>query len=103
MERVYRNIIEVINERANKKVIDYYHAVKIVHTKCEHMQKHFDNPQLVNLNKFNKVLWSLYKIIHEVSRIKVVNENPDERESWRHGQKPDDISVIQRTKKTLRE
>jgi hypothetical protein len=45
MLRAYEIIIQVIQERANKKSLDYYEVVKIAYTESENMAKYFDNPQ----------------------------------------------------------
>jgi hypothetical protein len=81
MLKAYESIIEVIKTKASKKPIDYYEAVKIAYTQCEHMRKHFDSPKGINnLNKDNKALWEFtYKIVNgeEKDRAMVVNKNPD--------------------------
>ena len=81
MERAYESILEVINDRTEKKgygtTIDYYEAARIAFTKSEYMRKHFDNPKGINnLNKDNKVLWEFtYRILYEEKeRVRVVNK-----------------------------
>ena len=84
MDRAYESIIDVINDRTEKKgneTIDYYEAVRIAYTESEYiMRKHFNSPKSINnLNKHNKALWEFtYRILHEEKeRIKVVNRDPD--------------------------
>ena len=46
MDRAYESIIDVINDRTEKKgneTIDYYEAVRIAYTESEYMRKHFDS------------------------------------------------------------
>ena len=83
MDRAYESIIDVINDRTEKKgyeTIDFYEAARIAYTKSEYMRKHFNSPKGINnLNKDNKALWEFtYRIINEEKeRVKVVNKNPD--------------------------
>jgi hypothetical protein len=83
MDRAYESILDVINDRTEKKgfeTIDYYEAARIAYTESEYMQKHFDSPKGINnLNKDNKVLWGFtYKILYEEKkRVRVVNKNPN--------------------------
>ena len=84
MDRAYESIIEVINDRTEKKgyetTIDFYEAARIAYTESEYMRKHFDSPKGINnLNKDNKALWEFtYRILNEEKeRVKVVNKNPD--------------------------
>jgi hypothetical protein len=84
MDRAYESIIDVINDRTEKKgyetTIDYYEAARIAYTESEYMQKHFDSPKgISNLNKYNKVLWEFtYRILYEEKeRVKVINKDPD--------------------------
>ena len=47
MDRAYESIIDVINDRTEKKgyeTIDFYEAVRIAYTENEYMRKHFDSP-----------------------------------------------------------
>ena len=82
MDRAYESIIDVINDRTEKKgyeTIDFYEAVRIAYAECEYMRKHFDSPKGINnLNKDNKALWEFkYRILYkEKERIKVVNRDP---------------------------
>jgi hypothetical protein len=82
--RAYESIIDVINDRTEKKryetTIDFYEAARIAYTESEYMRKHFDSPKGINnLNKDNKVLWEFtYRILYEEKkRVKVVNKDPD--------------------------
>jgi hypothetical protein len=92
MERAYEDILEVINERTDKKgddaaaittatTIDYYEAARIAYTDREYMRKYID--QEVNVEGINKrfrPLWKFtYKIVsgEESKRVKVVNKDPD--------------------------
>ena len=83
MDRAYESIIDVINDRTEKKwceTIDFYEAVRIAYTESEYMRKHFDSPKGINnLNKDNKALWEFrYRILNEEKkRVKVVNKDPD--------------------------
>ena len=83
MDRAYESIIDVINDRTEKKgyeTIGYFEAARIAYIESEYMRKHFDSPKGINnLNKDNKVLWEFtYKILNEEKeRIKVVNKAPD--------------------------
>jgi hypothetical protein len=83
MDRAYESIIDVINDRTEKKgyetTIDYYEAVRIAYKESEYMRKHFDSPKGINnLNKDNKALWEFtYRILYEEKeRVKVVNKDP---------------------------
>jgi hypothetical protein len=83
MDRAYESIIDVINDRTEKKgyeTIDFYESARIAYTESEYMRKYFDSPKGINdLNKDNKVLWEFtYRILNEEKeRVKVVNKNPD--------------------------
>ena len=84
MDRAYESIIDVINDRTEKKgyetTIDFYEAARIAYTESEYMRKHFDSHKGINnLNKDNKALWKFtYRILNEEKkRVKVVNEDPD--------------------------
>ena len=82
MDRAYEDILDVINDKTEKKgyeTIDFYEAVSTVYTESECMRKHFDTKGINNLNKDNKVLWEFtYRILHEEKeRVKVVNKDPD--------------------------
>jgi hypothetical protein len=84
VDRAYESIIDVINDRTEKKgnetTIDFYEAVRIAYTQSENMRKHFDSPKGINsLNKYNKALWEFtYRILNEEKkRVKVVNKDPD--------------------------
>ena len=83
MDRTYESILDVINDRTEKKgyeTIDYYEAVRIAYAESEYMREHFDSPKGINnLNKDNKVLWEFtYRILNEEKeRVKVVNKDPD--------------------------
>jgi hypothetical protein len=83
MDRAYEDILEVINDRTEKKgyaTINFYKAASIAYTESEYMRKHFDSPKGINnLNKDNKVLWEFtYRILNEEKeRVKVVNKNPN--------------------------
>ena len=81
VDRAYESIIDVINDRTEKKgyeTIDFYEAVRIAYTENEYMRKHFDSPKGINnLNKYNKALWEFtYRILNEEKeRVKVVNKD----------------------------
>ncbi|CAN5298585.1 hypothetical protein BH18THE2_BH18THE2_43800 [soil metagenome] len=84
MDRAYESILDVINDRTEKKgyeTIDYYEAVSIAYTESEYIRKHFDSPKGINnLKKDNKALWEFtYRIVsrEEKERVKVVNKDPD--------------------------
>jgi hypothetical protein len=81
IDRAYESILDVINDRTEKKAtIDFYEAARIAYTESEYMRKHFDSPKGINnLNKDNKVLWEFtYRILYEEKkRVKVVNKDPD--------------------------
>ena len=81
MHRAYESIIDVINDRTEKKgTIDFYEAVRIAYTESEYMRKYFNSPKGINnLNKDNKALWGFtYRILHEEKKqIKVVNRDAD--------------------------
>jgi hypothetical protein len=84
VDRAYESILDVINDRTEKKgyetTIDYYEAVRIAYTESEYMRKYFDSPKGINnLNKDNKMLWEFtYRILYEEKkRVKVVNKDPD--------------------------
>jgi hypothetical protein len=83
MNKAYESIIDVINDRTEKKgyeTIDFYESARIAFTESEYMRKHFDSPKGINsLNKDNKVLWEFtYRILNEEKkRVKVVNKDPD--------------------------
>ena len=83
MDRAYESIIDVINDRTEKKgndTIDFHEAARIAFTKSEYMRKHFDSPMSINnLTKDNKALWKFtYRILYEEKkRVKVVNKGPD--------------------------
>ncbi|CAN5389764.1 hypothetical protein BH18THE2_BH18THE2_20680 [soil metagenome] len=83
MERAYESIIDVINDKTEKKgyeTIDFYEAARFAYTESEYMRKHFDSPKGINnLKKDNKALWEFtYRILYEEKkRVKVVNKNPD--------------------------
>jgi hypothetical protein len=66
MDRAYESIIDVINDRSEKKgyetTMDFYEAVRIAYTESENMWKHFDIPK--GINSLNK-------------RSRVVNKDPD--------------------------
>jgi hypothetical protein len=54
MDRAYESILEVINDRTDKKkegndtTIGYYEAVRIAYTESEYIRKHFDSPKGIN-------------------------------------------------------
>ena len=84
MDRAYESILEVINDRTEKKgnetTIDFYEAARIAYTESEYMRKHFDSPKGINnINKDNKAIWEFtYRILNEEKeRVRVVNKNPD--------------------------
>ena len=86
MMRAYEDILEVINDRTEKKgyetTIDFYEAVRIALIESECMRKHFD-PVIKNTTQINKMfipIWEFtYKIVsgEEWKRVKVVNRDPD--------------------------
>jgi hypothetical protein len=85
MDRAYESIIDVINDRTEKKVnnttLDYYEAARIAYTESKYMQKHFESviKDITEINKGFKPLWEFtYRILNEEKeRVKVVNKDPD--------------------------
>ena len=56
MMRAYESIIDVINDRTEKKgneTIDYYEAVRIAYTESEYMRKHFESV-IKDITEINK-------------------------------------------------
>ena len=88
MERAYESILEVINDKTDKKkkgndtTLDYYEAVRIAYTDREYMQKYIDSPikDITEINKGFRRIWQFtYRIVsgEEKERVRVVNKNPD--------------------------
>jgi hypothetical protein len=88
MDRAYEEILEVINEKTDKKenesattTIDYYQAARIAYTDREHMRKYIDRAISVEeINKCFRPLWKFtYKIVsgEDKERVRVVNKDPD--------------------------
>jgi hypothetical protein len=87
MERAYESILEVINDKTDKKkqgndtTLDYYEAVRIAYTDRENMQKYIDSPikDITEINKGFRRIWQFtYRIVSgEEERVRVVNKNPD--------------------------
>jgi hypothetical protein len=84
MDRVYEDILEVINERTDKKgnnvTMDYYEAARIAYTDREHMRKYIDW-ELSNedINKSFRPLWNFtYKIVsgEDNERVRVCKQRP---------------------------
>jgi hypothetical protein len=91
MQRAYEDILEVINERTDKKgndtttaittTIDYYKAARIAYTDREYMRKFIEREiNVEEINKMFRPLWKFtYKIVsgEERKRVRVVNKDPD--------------------------
>jgi hypothetical protein len=92
MQRAYEDILEVINERTDKKAndttaaitttIDYYEAARIAYTDREYMRKFIEREINVEeeINKYFRPLWKFtYKIVsgEDKERVKVVNKDRD--------------------------
>jgi hypothetical protein len=84
MDRAYESIIDVINDRTEKKgyeTIDFYEAVRIAYTESEFMRKHFKSviKHITEINKGFKPIWEFtYRIVYEEKeRVRVVNKDPD--------------------------
>jgi hypothetical protein len=87
MDRAYEDILEVINERTDKKgnesatTIDYYEAARIAYTNREYMRKYVDQEiNVKEINKYFRPIWKFtYKIVsrEDKERVKVVNKDPD--------------------------
>jgi hypothetical protein len=87
MERAYESILEVINDKTDKKkqgndtTLDYYEAVRIAYTDRENMQKYIDSPikDITEINKGFRRIWQFtYRIVSgEEERVRVVNKNQD--------------------------
>jgi hypothetical protein len=90
MDRAYEDILEVINDRTDKKreghkaatTIDYYEAARIAYTDREYMKKYLDSEikDIREINKGYRPIWKFtYKIVsgEDKERVKVVNKDPD--------------------------
>jgi hypothetical protein len=85
MDRAYEDILEVINEKTDKKgndvTVDYYEAARIAYTDREYMRKFLDREiNVEEINKEFRPLWKFtYKIVggEDKKRVKVVNKDPD--------------------------
>jgi hypothetical protein len=91
MERAYEDILEVINERTDKKgndvaittttTIDYYEAARTAYTDREYMRKFIERQiNVEEINKDFRPLWEFtYRIVsgEEKERVRVVNKDPD--------------------------
>jgi hypothetical protein len=85
VDRAYKDILEVINEKTDKKgddvTVDYYDAARIAYNGREYMRKFIDRE--INVEKINKgfrPLWEFtYKIVNgeENKRVRVVNKDPN--------------------------
>jgi hypothetical protein len=83
-ERAYEDILEVINDRTDKKddaTIDYYKAARIAYTEGEYMRKYIDcELNIREINKGFRPLWEFtYRIVsgEAKERVRVVNKDPD--------------------------
>jgi hypothetical protein len=89
-DRAYEDILEVINEKTDKKgnvvttttaTIDYYDAARIAYTDREYMKKFIEREiNVEEINKYFRPLWKFtYKIVsgEDNKRVKVVNKDPD--------------------------
>ena len=86
MLRAYEEILEVINDKTEKKgneTINFYEAVRIAYT-GRHCMRMFINSELEDIaekiNKTFRPIWEFtYKIVsgEEWKRVKVVNRDPD--------------------------
>jgi hypothetical protein len=91
MDRAYEDILEVINEKTDKKAndtttaitttIDYYEAARIAYAEREYMRKFIEREiNVEEINKYFRPLWKFtYKIVsgEDKERVKVVNKDPD--------------------------
>jgi hypothetical protein len=89
MDRAYEEILEVINEKTDKKgndatittTIDYYEAARIAYTEREYMRKFIEREiKVEEINKRFRRLWKFtYKIVsgEAKERVRVVNKDPD--------------------------
>jgi hypothetical protein len=89
MQRAYEDILEVINEKTDKKkegnetptTMDYYEAARIAYNSREYMRKFLEREiNAEEINKGFRSLWEFtYKIVsgEDKKRVKVVNKDPD--------------------------
>lgn len=94
MRRAYESILEVINDRTDKKkkqgndtttititTIDYYEAARIAYINREYMRKYIDwELNIREINKRFRPIWEFtYRIVSgkEKDRVEVVNRDPD--------------------------
>jgi hypothetical protein len=85
--RAYEDILEVINEKTDKKgndettTVNYYEAARIAYAENKYMQKYLDKTikDVKEINKTFKPIWEFtYKISGgEEERIRLVNRDPD--------------------------
>jgi hypothetical protein len=90
-DRAYEDILEVINEKTDKKgndttaaittTMDYYEAARIAYIEREYMRKFIEREiNVEEINKYFRPLWKFtYKIVsgEDKERVKVVNKDPD--------------------------
>jgi hypothetical protein len=85
-QRAYEDILEVINDRTDKKeyetTIDLYEAVRIAYTERKYMQKHFEPviKDITEINKRFRPIWEFtYKIVsgEAKERVRVIKKDPD--------------------------
>jgi hypothetical protein len=90
-QRAYEDILEVINEKTDKKqadetatttaAIDYYEAARIAYNDREYMRKLIEREISVEeINKWFRPIWEFtYKIVsgEDKKRVRVVNKDPD--------------------------
>jgi hypothetical protein len=93
IHRAYESILEVINDKTNKKkkqendtttitTIDYYEAARIAYDDGQHMNKFLDYKvqDISEINKCFRPIWEFtYRIVtgEEKDRVRVVNRDPD--------------------------
>lgn len=84
-QRAYEDILEVINDRTDKKgndaTINYYEAARIAYTEREYMKKFIEREiNIEEINKRFRPLWNFtYRIVsgEAKERVRVVNKDPD--------------------------
>ena len=84
-QRAYEDILEVINDRTDKKgkdaTIDYYEAARIAYTNGEYMRKYIDcELNIREINKGFRLLWEFtYRIVsgEAKERVRVIKKDPD--------------------------
>jgi hypothetical protein len=83
--RAYEDILEVINEKTDKKgddtTVDYYEAARIAYTDREYMRKYIERD--INVEEINKRFRPLWKFTYKIvsgeakERVRFVNNDPD--------------------------